>query len=93
LPLKEFIFEPKQGKNQVILKWNNDSNANNKLDSDILTQTITACLIVKVQVSVNEDDSTKLNVSINLLLYNKTNCQKLCFFKGYIRRSEWCLST
>jgi DIS3-like exonuclease 2 len=68
LPLKEFIFETKQGKNELILKWKNDSNANNKLDSDRLTQTISACLIVKVQVSVNEDDSNKLNVSINLLL-------------------------
>jgi DIS3-like exonuclease 2 len=65
LPLKEFIFESKQGKNEIILKWNNDSN--DKLDSDRLTQIITACLMVKVQVSVNEDDSTKLNVGINLL--------------------------
>ena len=68
LPLKQFVFETKHGKNQLILEWNDPNNSQNTSK-----QTIIACLLVKVQVSVNEDDSTKLNVSLVITLYYLIN--------------------
>ena len=58
LPLKQFAFQTKGGKNQLILDWDFPKDGQN-----VIQQTISACLILKVQVSVNEDDSSKLNVS------------------------------
>ncbi|CAG2110099.1 unnamed protein product [Medioppia subpectinata] len=52
LPLKKFTFETTHGKNQLILEWT---------DSTRSPLTITACLMVGIQVSINEDDITKLN--------------------------------
>ncbi|XP_054159882.1 DIS3-like exonuclease 2 [Oppia nitens] len=58
LPLKQFTFSTKHGKNELVLEWIDSTDS---LPKELCKQTITACLIVRIQVSVNEEDSSKLN--------------------------------
>ncbi|CAG2180952.1 unnamed protein product [Oppiella nova] len=57
LPLKQFTFETKHGKNQLTLEWNDSTDPS----QDNTQQIIIACLSLEIQVSVNRDDLTKLN--------------------------------
>ena len=62
LPLKRFTFDTKRGKNQLFLEWNDFTNSNKTIE-----QTIIACLLLKVQVSLNEEECPpKMTVSLRI---------------------------
>lgn len=70
LPLKQFVFETKHGKNQLILHWNDltpDACSQSQPRSSQLIQVINACLVLRVQVSISDEDSSKVTVSSYLL--------------------------